>query len=157
MQNVLVLFLCTVIESDPMAPLRLVGTKLVLPLALHSICAGFPSPADDYLDDNIDLTRLLIVNPPATFLWRVEGKSMIDAGIFPGDLVVVDRSLEPRHGDAVIAIVDGERSIKRINLRGGELLQCANRRMVFTLPECAEVEIWGVVTWCLRGLRRTAA
>jgi DNA polymerase V len=139
-----------------MAPLRLVGTKLVLPLALHSVCAGFPSPADDYLDENIDLTRLLIVNPPATFLWRVEGKSMIDAGIFPGDLVVVDRSLEPRQGDAVIAIVNGERSIKRINLRGGgELLQCANRRMPpFVLPECAEVEIWGVVTWCLRGLRR---
>ena len=81
---------------------------------------------------------------------------MVDAGIFPGDLVVVDRSLEPRHGDAVIAIVNGERSIKRINLRGrSELLQCANRRMPpFVLPECADVEIWGVVTWCLRDLRR---
>ncbi|WP_353619420.1 S24 family peptidase, partial [Ochrobactrum sp. SFR4] len=66
-----------------------VEAEVLVPLMLHGLCAGFPSPADDYIDDTIDLSKLLISNPPATFLWRVDGHSMRDAGIFHGDLLIV--------------------------------------------------------------------
>ncbi|KAB2684396.1 LexA family protein [Brucella tritici] len=122
---------------------------------LHGLCAGFPSPADDYIEEAIDLSRLLILNPPATFLWRVEGHSMRDAGIFHGDLLVVDRSLTPMDGDIVVAIVHGERSLKRLSLRGGRArLLFENRDMpLFSVPEIAEVEIWGVATSNIHWLR----
>ncbi len=122
-------------------------TALHLPVGLHGVCAGFPSPADDYLDDNIDLSKLLCPNPPATFLWRVDGHSMSDAGIYHDDLLVVDRSLSPTHGDVVIAIVNGERSLKRLLLNGQRpQLACDNVDYpAYEIPEGADTEIWGVV------------
>jgi DNA polymerase V len=118
-----------------------------LPMVAHGVCAGFPSPADDHLDDPVDLTRLLVQNPPATFLWRVDGSSMRDAGIYDGDLLVVDRALTPRDGDVVVATVDGERTLKRLSLRDGKpQLSLENSDMPdYELSEVAEVEVWGVV------------
>ncbi|TMU86425.1 LexA family protein [Brucella haematophila] len=132
-----------------------VEAEVLVPLILHGLCAGFPSPADDYIDDTIDLSKLLISNPPATFLWRVDGHSMRDAGIFHGDLLIVDRSVKPRDGDIVVATVHGERSLKRLNLKGVRpRLTFENRDMpTFEIPELAEVEVWGVAISNIHWLR----
>ncbi|MFE0236681.1 LexA family protein [Brucella anthropi] len=132
-----------------------VEAEVLVPLMLHGLCAGFPSPADDYIDDTIDLSKLLISNPPATFLWRVDGHSMRDAGIFHGDLLIVDRSVKPRDGDIVVATVHGERSLKRLNLKGDRpRLTFENRDMpTFEIPELAEVEVWGVAISNIHWLR----
>lgn len=129
--------------------------EITVPMYSHGLCAGFPSPADDYLDEAIDLTKLLVRNPPATFLHRVDGNSMRDAGIYHGDVLVVDRSLKPIDGDVVVAIVLGELSLKRLRLDGGRpRLRFENRDMPqFELPEIAEVEIWGVVVCNIHWLR----
>ncbi|KAB0681310.1 LexA family protein [Aureimonas leprariae] len=137
-----------------------VGPEIPLPQFLHGLCAGFPSPADDFLDESIDLSRLLIRNAPATFLWKVDGSSCIEFGIFDGDLLVVDRSHDPRNGDVVVAIVNGERSLKKLILEPGRPLQLAmgNRDMgSYELPAVAEVEIWGVVTFNVHWLRQPVA
>lgn len=110
--------------------------------------AGFPSPAADYEQDALDLNRHLVKNPAATFFVRVTGDSMINAGIHHGDLLVVDRSLEPRDKNVVIAVVDGELTVKRIRI---------NRRKITLAPENqhyspqeiageSEFQVWGVVT-----------
>ncbi|WP_235923481.1 LexA family protein [Pseudochrobactrum lubricantis] len=132
-----------------------VEAEVLVPLMLHGLCAGFPSPADDYIDDTIDLSKLLISNPPATFLWRVDGHSMRDAGIFHGDLLIVDRSVKPRDGDIVVATVHGERSLKRLSLKGDRpRLTFENRDMpTFEIPELAEVEVWGVAISNIHWLR----
>jgi len=89
-------------------------TKLDLPLFVTGISAGFPSPADDYIDRKLDLNELLITHPAATFFVRVEGNSMINAGIHSGDILVVDRALEPNNNNVVLAVLDGEFTVKRI-------------------------------------------
>ena len=122
-------------------PLHLMGTR---------ICAGFPSPADDFIDDEIDLTRILVANRPATFLWRVSGNSMIEAGIHDGDVVVVDRSMNPRHGEVVVASIRGEVSLKLYLNDGKPRLAFANKDMpAFAVSEEDDVTVWGVVTWTL--------
>ncbi len=88
-------------------------------LAYCSVAAGFPSPADDYATKSIDLNAALIKNPQATFLMRVAGSSMRDAGVDDGDVVLVDRALRPIHGSVIIAVVDGEFTCKRLHKRGG--------------------------------------
>lgn len=123
-----------------------------MPLMGVRVCAGFPSPADDYVEEALDPSRLIVTNPAATFMWRVAGHSMVGAGINDGDYVVVDRSLSPRANDAVVAIIDGLPSVKRVvRLRGGRLaLDFANGAMApLMLDEAAEAMIWGVVTWSL--------
>jgi DNA polymerase V len=138
------------------AVLRVVdGDAVYVPLVLHALCAGFPSPADDYIDGEIDLNRHLIANRPATFLFKVAGDCMKDAGIFDGDLLVVDRSITPKHGDVVVVFVDGERSVKRLLIEGGEpRLVFENRDWpAYPVPDMADVEIWGVATCALHALR----
>jgi DNA polymerase V len=136
-----------------------IEAEIIIPIFSYGLCAGFPSPADDFLDEGIDLTRLIVRNPPATFLWKVDGHSMRDAGIYDGDLLVVDRSLTPRHGDVVVVIVHGERSLKRLHLDGARpRLSFENRDMpAFDLPEIADVEIWGVARCNVHWLRKPAA
>lgn len=133
------------------APLELLGPlppgAVSLPMVATRICAGFPSPADDFMDDELDLQRLLAPNRPATFLWRVAGTSMEETGIHDGDVVVVDRSAKPEDGQVVVACINGAVSLKLF--RRGRLA-FANRQMpAFALDEIANVEIWGVVTWTL--------
>src|SRR4030042_6039051 len=89
-------------------------TKVKLPLYISRIKAGFPSPADDYIEKELDLNEYLIKHPAATFFVRVEGNSMIDAGIHSGDILIVDKSLEAKNNKIVIAVVNGELTVKRI-------------------------------------------
>lgn len=128
------------------------GPVLLLPRFGARVCAGFPSPADDYIEDEVDLTRLVVGNPLATFLWTAQGECMVGAGIFDGDMLVVDRSLEPVPGDIVVAVVDGQPSVKRLVAENGQLgLMIENPAMpAFAVAPIAEVAIWGVVRWTLR-------
>lgn len=90
--------------------------RVYCPLCLEPVSAGFPSPADDYIDQALDLNELLVVNPPATFFVRVHGDSMIEAGIHPGDILSVDRSEEAVDGSIVIALLNGEMVVKELSL-----------------------------------------
>lgn len=139
----------------PVKALRVARSSIVpIPLMGQVAHAGFPSPADDYVEDTIDLNDVLIRNPVATFLWRVAGDCMIDARIFHSDVIVVDRSLTPKHRSIVLAVVDGEATVKRLLKRHGQIqLINENRRLPpFEPGEGAEITIWGVVTWAMREL-----
>lgn len=133
-----------------------VGPPVFLPVYLTPVRAGFPSPADDYLDAPIDLSRTLIQNAPATFIMTVKGSSAIDAGIFDGSLITVDRSLVPRDGDPVVVDVNGERSVKIARFVGGRMtLAYGNARYPAFEPGVdAEIEVFGVVTNAVRRFRR---
>ena len=132
------------------------GYPIPLPLLARPVAAGFPSPADDFMEEEIDQQRLLIVNRPATFLVRVAGDSMITKGLFDGDLAVVDRSLEPQNGDIVMVDVDGERSFKVWQRRARRIsLTFANPRYpTFALSPDAVIEVWGVVSASINSRRR---
>lgn len=128
-----------------------------LPVMASAVCAGFPSPAEDYVEGSLDLNRHLIRHPAATFIMRVEGVSMTGAGIFPGDLLVVDRSVEPLDDHVVIAQVAGELTVKRLKGAAGRW------RLVAEHPDFAPIAldgdadgetsaIWGVVTSAVRML-----
>ena len=110
--------------------------------------AGFPSPAADYEEDRLDLNRYLIKNPAATFFIRVTGYSMMGAGIYSGDLLIVDRSLEPRDKSVVIAVIDGELTVKRIRIRKKKItLEPENENYsVRQITEDTDFQVWGVVT-----------
>lgn len=128
------------------------GAPLLVTLMGARLCAGFHSPADDYVEEALDPARLVVTNPTATFMWRVAGRSMIGAGINDGDYVVVDRSLVPRAGDAVVAVIDGQPSAKRVvRLVSGRLaLDFDNPAMrPLVLDEASEALIWGVITWSM--------
>jgi DNA polymerase V len=129
---------------------------LTRPLFLSLVVAGFPSPADDYLDRDLDLHELLIQHPAATYYVRLSGDSMKGAGLYDGDILVVDRSLEPKHNDIVIAVLDGELTVKRL-YRQGSLVQLrpANSRYpIITINAAQELLIWGVVTGSIRQFHR---
>ncbi len=129
---------------------RLLGNvqDIKLPLFGCSVRAGFPSPADDYIEDYLDLNEYLIKHPAATFLVRAKGKSMINAAIRSGDILIVDRSIEARHGKIVVAAVDGELTVKRLYAKGGiNKLQPENSDFPeIIVSEDNDVLIWGVVT-----------
>ncbi|WP_082494644.1 MULTISPECIES: translesion error-prone DNA polymerase V autoproteolytic subunit [unclassified Methylobacterium] len=117
-----------------------------------ALCAGFPSPADDFLEGALELPRWLAPNPPATFAWNISGDSMRAAGIFDRDLAVVDRSLKAGNGSVVVAAIDGEMSIKRLRIEGNVArLAFDNPDLpAFAVQEAAEGEIWGVVRFTIR-------
>ena len=112
------------------------------------VSAGFPSPAADYEEDKLDLNKHLIKHPAATFFVRVIGDSMVGAGIYCGDLLVIDRSLEPRDKSVVIAVVNGELTVKRIRMRKQKItLEPENENYsAQQINEDEEFEVWGVVT-----------
>ena len=116
------------------------------------IRAGFPSPADDFGMKQLDLVELLVVNPLATFFWQVAGYSMKGAGIWDGDIVVVDRSITPRHRKIVVAEVDGEFTVKYLyKLAGTVKLVAANPEFEeITFREGQQLVICGVVTGCVK-------
>ena len=127
-------------------PLQFRRSRLALPLAGERVAAGFPSPADDYVEVGIDLNEQLIRHPTSTFFLRVSGESMLGAGIHHGDLLVVDRSLDPRPGRVVVAVLDGEFTLKRLVQHQGRLrLEAANPAYPpLELHRCGDVQIWGV-------------
>ena len=135
-----------------------IGFSMPVSLLAKPVQAGFPSPADDFIEEEIDLQRLLIVNRPATFLVRVAGDSMILARLFDGVLAVVDRSLTPRNGDIVVVDIDGERSFKVWKRQGPRIsLHFANPRFPeFQLSPDAVIEVWGVVSSSVCARRRSA-
>ena len=115
-------------------------------MAMEHVAAGFPSPADDYIDVGIDLNEQLIRHPISTFFLRVSGDSMTNAGIQHGDLLIVDRSLDPRPGNVVIAVLDGAFTLKRLKRHQGRLrLEAAHPDYpALELTLCNEIQIWGV-------------
>lgn len=117
-----------------------------LPLVTCRIAAGFPSPAEDWIDERLDLNQLLIQRPAATFFVRVEGDSMLGAGIHPGDVLVVDRSVKATDGRVILAVICGEFTVKRLRLEPPRLV--AENRHFPDIPITAEsaFEVWGVVT-----------
>lgn len=118
------------------------------PLFMESVTAGFPSPAQDYIEGKLDLNEYLIKHPAATFFVRAAGDSMTDTGIHHGDLLIVDRALEPVDNNVVIAVVDGELTVKRIRKSGEKLFLMPDNRNYepIEVTEEMNVEIWGVVT-----------
>ena len=122
-----------------------------IPLLNDSVSAGFPSPADDYTEENIDLNEHLICNPFSTFFLRVKGDSMINAGIKDKDLIIVDKSLIAKPGDIVIAMIDGEFTIKRLSIKNDELyLKAENHNYPdFNFKNHIDVQIWGVVIYSI--------
>lgn len=125
--------------------------KFRIPLLNNSVSAGFPSPADDYTEENIDLNEHLISNPFSTFFLRVKGDSMINAGIKDKDLIIVDKSLIAKPGNIVIAMIDGEFTIKRLSIKNDELyLKAENHNYPdFSFKNHIDVQIWGVVIYSI--------
>jgi len=126
-----------------------------IPLFLSPVSAGFPSPADDYVEANLDLNSLVIKKPTATYFVRVAGDSMINIGIYEGDLLAVDCSLEPYNNSIVIAILNDELTVKRF-LKSGEklfLIPENDQYETIEIKEEMDFEIWGVVTFVIRSLR----
>jgi len=121
------------------------------PLVGPRVPAGFPSPAQDYMEGSLDLNEYLVQHPASTFFVRVEGYSMVKAGIFPDDILVVDRSLEPASGKIVVAIYDGELTVKRLKVECNRYwLEPENDEFE---PICVDEEtdfmVWGVVCWVI--------
>lgn len=123
-----------------------------LPLADERVAAGFPSPAEDYASLNLDLNRELIKNPSSTFYARVSGLSMIDEGINDGDLLVIDKSLEPRDGSLAVCYVDGEFTLKRFERHGNYGLLVPANKEYRPIKVTAENNfiIWGIVTYVIK-------
>ena len=122
--------------------------RLPLPIDEVRVSAGFPSPAADYADKRLDINEYLVRNPVSTFFFSVEGDSMQGAEIFDGDILVVDKSIRPRHGQIVIAFVDGQRLVKRLYRRAGRVALMAENPAYppLDIRDGMELLIWGVVT-----------
>ena len=131
-----------------------ISSKLSLPIVDSGISAGFPSPADDFLDTSIDLNKILITNKDATFYGRVKGDSMVDAGLNDGDLLIIDKSLEPKDGKIAVCFIDGEFTVKRIKI---------TNKCIYLVPENKNYKsikvtndndflIWGIVTTVIKSV-----
>ena len=156
-------------STPPLAPGQLVVVEVLpaadvapgarLPLYLEHIPAGFPSPADDYVENRLNLHELVEADSPSCFFLRVRGESMTGDGIFDGDRIVVDRAEEPVNGSIVVASVDGELTLKRftrMEVRGRErvrLLAANPEYPPIELTEGQELVVWGVVTYVFRDVR----
>lgn len=145
-----------------MPNIKIVQATFENPLELQfteSIRAGFPSPAEDYLHESLDFNRDLIRNPHATFYGRVEGNSMIEAGICDGDIAVIDRAAEPQNGDVVVCYVNNEFTIKYLDLtrrnEGYIELRPANKDFKpIRINADDTFEVWGVVVWTIKNWKR---
>ncbi|MDY0189935.1 MAG: translesion error-prone DNA polymerase V autoproteolytic subunit [Desulfuromonas sp.] len=130
--------------------------QLEIPLFLEAVAAGFPSPASDYCERRLDLNELCVKRPAATYFVRAQGDSMLDAGIFPGDVLVVDRSLDAKHGDIVIVAFDGELTVKKLETTPSVRLVPMNTKYApIVVPEESDLEIFGVVTNAIHSLHKS--
>jgi DNA polymerase V len=130
-------------------------------MAQSDIHAGFPSPATDYMTQAIDLNKELVRHPAATFYGRVVGDSMIDAGVEEGDILVIDKSLEPQDGDMAVCYIDGDFTLKYLKFNGGP--GSADRRLILVpansrypsieVDESSDFKMWGVVTYVIKKIR----
>ncbi len=125
--------------------------KHLLPLFESRVEAGFPSPADDFIESNVNLKDQLVKNPEATFLVRVKGESMIDANMYDGDVLVVDRSALVSNGKIIVAVVDGAFTVKRFSQENGKISLLPENKAfpVIEIVEGMEFLVWGVVTYII--------
>ena len=145
-----------------MASIHIIGSDFNSSLKLQiapAIKAGFPSPAEDYNRDTIDFNRDLIKHPAATFYGRVDGDSMMDAGINDGDIAVIDRAVEPENGDVIVAYVNEEFTIKYLDLSHKDegyiqLLPANSRYKPIRINADDEFEVWGVVVWTIKSWKK---
>lgn len=130
-------------------------THMLVPYALEKISAGFPSPAQDYIDKALDMNEHLIKNETATFIVKVASLSMLNAGIDIDDELVVDRSLEAKHNDIVVALIDNDFTVKRLMIDERKWLKAENPEYKnIYLSDGQELIIWGVVTYILKNTRK---
>jgi DNA polymerase V len=129
--------------------------EIDIPFYSTPVSAGFPSPAEDYLEDKINLQKLLIAHPSATYFLRVRGDSMRDANLHEGDILVVDRSIKTRLNQIIIGLLDNEFTVKRLIKKQNQYyLQPENPAYpLIPLPETSDFQPWGVVTWCIHKVR----
>ena len=128
------------------------NSPLELPIVTSKVPAGFPSPAEEYLGDTLDLNQIMVDNPTATFFARVQGDSMTIT-IFPEDILVVDRSVSPKHGSVVVAIINNEFTVKRLNMNDGLTLVSDNPNYEpIRITGEMDLTVWGVVTGISRKL-----
>lgn len=139
------------------APVK-VATKVKIPEVTWHIQAGFPSPAEPHMENPIDLNDKLIDNPSSTFLVRVEGESMIGAGIYPGDVLVVDKAREARNNDVIVAILEGEFTVKRFAKKQNCAFLIAENPLFkpIKIDEHSDFQVWGVVTTVLHNPNPTS-
>ncbi|MBD5182991.1 MAG: translesion error-prone DNA polymerase V autoproteolytic subunit [Bacteroidales bacterium] len=132
------------------------SSELELPFADYGIQAGFPSPAQDCITEYIDLNREIVRHPASTFYGKVAGDSMIEEGIEPGDILVIDRSIEPMDGDLSVCCIDGEFTLKRIRLERNRVWLIPSNEQydpILVTPD-NRFEVWGVVTYTIKKNRR---
>jgi DNA polymerase V len=131
-----------------------IAEELKLPLVDAFISAGFPSPAEDYIEGKLDLNKLLIKNPSSTFFARVRGTSMIDIGIHDGDILIIDKSLEAKHNSVLICFIDGEFTVKKVQKINGDLYLIPQNKDFAPIKVSKESDfrLWGVVTYCIHKL-----
>ena len=124
------------------------------PLFSNKVSCGFPSPAEDHIEKNISLDELLIKHPAATFFLRAKGDSMINAGIFSDDILIVDRSIHPESGHVVVAAVNGELLIKRLIIQKGQTLLVAENKefKTISMQKGDDLHVWGAVTNVIHSL-----
>lgn len=132
------------------------STHISIPLAIEKVAAGFPSPAQDYIDRSLDMNEHLIKNEESTFIVRVASLSMLNAGIDVDDELIVDRSLDAKHNDIVIALIDNDFTVKRLMIdETGKWLKAENPEYKnIYLSDGQELIIWGVVTYILKNTRK---
>lgn len=132
-----------------------ISEELKLPLVDAFISAGFPSPADDYLEAKLDLNQLLIQNPSSTFFARVRGNSMKDVGINDGDILIIDKSLEPKQSSVLVCFIDGEFTVKKVlKVNGDFYLVPQNKEFApIKVNKDSDFRLWGVVTFSIHNLR----
>ncbi len=142
----------------PTSSIRVLGTSTLSPLSLalpmvgmRAAC-GFPSPAEDFMGEDLDLTKRCISNPAATFFAEVEGESMIAFGIYPGDTLVLDRSISAKDDDIALLLWDGGLTVKKLRMRRNavELVSGDSQHPPILVTGESELQVWGVVTWSFR-------
>ncbi len=144
-------------SSSPCGSSKKVLSTQLIPLVEETISAGFPSPADDYIEPGIDLNKHLIKNPISTFFLRVSGNSMNNAGIYNNDLLIIDRSINPNHGHIVVAILDGEFTLKRLIREKDNYYLKADKENypAINLYEYTDIQIWGVAIYSIHKLQKS--
>ncbi len=132
------------------------SSTLLIPLVTETISAGFPSPAEDYIELGIDLNKYLIKNPISTFFLRVSGNSMNNSGIYNNDLLIIDRSIKPNPGHIVVAILDGEFTLKRLIKKQDTYYLKADKENypAINLYEYIDIQIWGVAIYSIHELQK---
>ena len=133
------------------------SSTLLIPLVTETISAGFPSPAEEYIELGIDLNKYLIKNPISTFFLRVSGNSMNNAGIYNNDLLIIDRSINPNPGHIVVALLDGEFTLKRLIKKKDNYYLKADKENypAINLYDYIDIEIWGVAIYSIHELKKS--